>query len=255
MSFCLLFHFDLLPPLGIRTRPRYSPAIRSLSSNAPSAAVGGNPVTGRLCSRYLHAVYPCNRLCQALGFCVVTSVHFRVGSSPATGPSTRSSQLPPRFPSSISIVGLSFIAVCARIHASFASRFFPLTSVRAWNSAVFCVFSFSRSLFKVSSLLRAVFPPMSLRRSGRLGLSPHPYSGSRWSPWRCRRRTESMPPRVSRGPSGASVRKSPHLALFSCTGNSLTACPQLRSAGVVRPRPLEGRTQLHDRCALASGYP
>ena len=35
-------------------------------------------VPGRLCSRYSRAVYPCNRHRQALGFCVVTSVHYHL---------------------------------------------------------------------------------------------------------------------------------------------------------------------------------
>jgi len=62
-----------------------------------SAAVGDDPVPGWLCARRVHAVFPVVDTPQALGFRVLTSLHFHDGSGPVRGPSTRSPQLPPGF--------------------------------------------------------------------------------------------------------------------------------------------------------------
>ena len=72
----ICLHFGS-PPHCILTRPHGTVSHVSLRSfarqSSPSAAVVGDPVPGRLCSRYSHAMYPCNRHCHALGFCVVSS--------------------------------------------------------------------------------------------------------------------------------------------------------------------------------------
>jgi len=104
----VLFHFGS-PSHGVLTRPHGIISHVSLRSfarhSSPSAAMGDDPVPGRLCSRYSRAVYPCNRHRQALGFCVVSC---DVCALPrrkqpryrAIHSAIRSPQLPSHFPGS-----------------------------------------------------------------------------------------------------------------------------------------------------------